>query len=174
MSRSPRAARAAFASLLLVAASAIAPSVLAEDGVDPRIEPGDDFFAYANGAWLHATKIPPGMGRWGARNEIAEKTAEQVGRVIRDASASALGSASTAGASPHERGVAGFYAAYLDEAGIERNGLAPIAPLLASIDRLRDKAGLSAWLGRNLRADVDPLGAGTFDSRNLFGLSVAA
>ena len=33
-----------------------------ESGVDASIKPGDDFFAYANGAWLKATEIPAGQG----------------------------------------------------------------------------------------------------------------
>ena len=40
-----------------------------ERTVDATIKPGDDFFAYANGAWLAATTIPPILadlrrGRW--------------------------------------------------------------------------------------------------------------
>lgn len=176
---SSRAARAAFASLLLaLAASALATFAapafaqdrvdphVAQRGVDPYVAPGDDFFRYANGEWLHATKIPPGMSRWGARNEIAERTADQVSRVIREANA--------AGATSYERNVANFHAAFLDEAAIEKEGLASVAPLLASIDRLHDKAALARWLGAHLRADVDPLNVGIYDSPNLFGLAVEA
>ena len=32
--------------------------------------PGDDFFAYANRAWLDATTLPAGSPRWGARDEL--------------------------------------------------------------------------------------------------------
>src|SRR5437773_66935 len=38
--------------------------------VDASINPGDDFFAYANGSWLKATTIPAGNPRWGARDEL--------------------------------------------------------------------------------------------------------
>ena len=30
---------------------------------DPRVKPGDDFFAYANGAYLARTEIPPDQAR---------------------------------------------------------------------------------------------------------------
>src|SRR5215831_9869168 len=82
-------------------------------GSDAAVKPGDDFFAYANAEWLASTKIPPGKPRWGARNEIADLTAQQVGQVIREAGTGKVGA---------------FYAAYVDEAGIEKRGLAPIAP----------------------------------------------
>jgi putative endopeptidase len=140
------------------------PVAVAEDGVDPRVAPGDDFFAFANGEWLAKTQIPAGKSRWGARDEIAARAARQLARVIQDAG--------KPGSAPQGRKVADFYAAYVDEAGIEKNGFAPIAPLLEGIERLNDKADLSRWLGAHLRADVDPLNTGVYDSPNLFGLAV--
>ena len=140
----------------------------AEDGVDTSVTPGDDFFSYANGEWLRSTQIPPGKGRWGARNQIAETAAQQLAQVVREAP-----TAGVAGAASPGRKVADFYAAYLDEARIEKKGLAPIAPLLKSVERLRDRSGLARWLGRHLQADVDPLGAGVHDSSHLFGLAVS-
>jgi putative endopeptidase len=141
---------------LLLVVTAIVFDARAEDGVDAGVKPGDDFFAYANGDWLRATAIPPGKSRWSARNEIAERATEQVTKVIRDAPAG---------------NVARFRDAYLDEAGIERKGLSPIAPLLKGIEGVKDKAALARWLGAQLRADVDPLNVGVFDSPNLFGFA---
>jgi len=64
----------AFACGLASAAQALAASDRAapalESGVDADIQPGDDFFAYANGVWLKATEIPAGKRLWGARSEI--------------------------------------------------------------------------------------------------------
>ena len=54
----------------------------AEPGVDAGIRPGDDFFAFANGAWLRNTMIPEGRERWGARNEIDERTRRQVAMLL--------------------------------------------------------------------------------------------
>ncbi len=145
--------------------AAAAAVAAAEDGVDISVKPGDDFFSYANGEWLSSTQIPPGKDRWGARNQIAERAAQQLTQVIREATAAGVGSPG--------RKVADFHAAYLDEARIEKKGLAPIAPLLKSVDRLRDKAALARWLGGHLRADVDPLNSGVYDSSHLFGLAVS-
>ena len=135
----------------------------AETGVDSSIEPGDDFFGYANGEWLNTTPIPPGKTKWGARSQISELTAQQVAQVIREAR--------LAGAAG--RKVADFQAAYLDERRIERKGLAPIEPLLKSIDQLRDKRALARWLGAHLLADVDPLNKGIYNSSHLFGLAAS-
>ena len=137
-----------------------------EAGVDASIRPGDDFFAYANGAWLKATEIPAGQLRWTARSEINQRVRQRVTALLVDAGAAPIGSSA--------RKVADFNAAWLDEAAIEARGLAGLKPLLGRIDRVRDKTGLSRLLGRELHADVDPLNAGIFDSAQVLGLAVQA
>jgi predicted metalloendopeptidase len=135
-----------------------------EPGVDSSIRPGDDFFAFANGGWLHATEIPAGKDRWNARNEIGELTRQQVAKLLDDAGAQPVGSVA--------RKVADFRAAYLNQAAIEARGIAPLKPLLDSIDRVGDKAALTRLLGRVLPADVDPLNWGVYRSSHLLGLAV--
>jgi putative endopeptidase len=137
-----------------------------ESGVDTSIQPGDDFFAYANGDWLKSTDIPAGKQRWGALGEIAELTRQRVAQLIADASTAPAGSS--------ERKVADFYAAYLNGAAIEAKGITPLKPLWNRIDRVRDKAALTRLLGRGLRADVDPLNAGVYNSSHVLGLAVQA
>ncbi len=146
------------------AGSGRAESLELESGVDANIKPGDDFFAYANGAWLKATEIPAGKERWSARNEIEVLTRQRVGKLLDDARAAPSGS--------DARKVADYRAAYLNQAAIDAKGLASIKPLLDSIDRVKDKAALTRALGRGMRADVDPLNWGVYKSSHLLGLSV--
>ncbi|MBI3714547.1 MAG: M13 family metallopeptidase [Betaproteobacteria bacterium] len=134
-----------------------------EADVDASVKPGDDFFAYANGAWLKATEIPAGQQRWGARSEITELTRRQVLKLLDDASLAAPGSIA--------RKVADFRAAWLNEGAIEAKGIAPIKHALDRIDRIRDKAQLARLLGSNLRADVDPMNVGVFRSSQPLGLA---
>jgi putative endopeptidase len=143
----------------------LAPSVH-ESGVDAGVQPGDDFFAYANGEWLKATDIPAGKQRWDARSEIAETTRQRVVKLLADAGAAPAGSS--------ERKVADFHAAYMNEAAIEAHGLLPLKPLFDRIGRVRDKAALTQLLGRGLRADADPLNAGVYHSSHVLGLAVQA
>jgi len=133
-------------------------------GVDAGIRPGDDFFAYANGSWLKATTIPAGRERWGARDEINAVTRQQVMQLLDDARGAPAGS--------RARAVADFRAAWLDERAIETRGLAPLRPLLDSINRLQDRRSLVRMLGQSMRADVDPLNWGIYQSAHLLGLSV--
>src|SRR5690348_1647927 len=87
-----------------------------EDGVDPAIRPGDDFFGFANGAWLKSAVIPSGRDRWTARTEIGERTSRQIAQLLDDAPAQPRGSLA--------RKVADFRAAYLNEGAIETRGIA--------------------------------------------------
>ncbi len=135
-----------------------------ESTVDPAIRPGDDFFAYANGSWLRETAIPAGKQRWGARDEINELTRQRVARLLDDASDAPAGSTA--------RKLADFRAAYVNELAIETMGLAPLKPLLDAIDRVHGKSALTRLLGAEVRADVDPLNYGVYNSSGLLGLSV--
>lgn len=135
-----------------------------ESTVDASIKPGDDFFAYANGAWLKATTLPAGKPRWGARDELEALARRRVAEILDAASTAPAGSAA--------RKVADFRAAYVNEAAIEAKGLAPLKPLLDRIENVSDKAQLTRLLGRGMRADVDPEGFGIYDSASVLGLSV--
>jgi predicted metalloendopeptidase len=146
------------------AATTTQPQPVVEAGVDAGIRPGDDFFAYANGAWLQATQIPDGEQRWGARNEISNLTRRQLEQLVDDAAG--------APADSNARKVANFRAAYLDETTIEMDGVTPLAPTFGRINAIGDRTALTRFLGSQLRADVDPLNWGVYDSAHLLGLSV--
>ena len=124
--------------------------------------PGDDFYAWANGDWMAKTAIPADRGAWGAMYALAEDTNARIVKLVEEA-----GTAKSASA--EARKVADFYAAYMDEAGIEAAGLAALKPRLGRIDAIQDRAGLARVLGEFLRADVDPLNATNFSTPNLFG-----
>lgn len=139
------------------------PSPL-ESAVDPSITPGDDFYTYANGAWLKATVIPAGKERWGAREELQEVARRRLDALLDAAEAAPAGSAA--------RKVADFHSAYLNEAAIEARGLASLQPLLDRVEKVLDKTALTRLLGRGMRADVDPMGFGVYKSAGVLGLSV--
>jgi predicted metalloendopeptidase len=135
-----------------------------ESTVDASIIPGDDFFAYANGGWLKATALPAGKPRFSARDQLEEQARRRIAELLDDASAAPAGSAA------HK--VADFRAAWLNEAAIEAKGVASLKPLLDPIEKLSNKADLIRLLGRGMRADVDPLGFGVYESASVLGLSV--
>src|ERR1700761_3586212 len=127
------------------------------------VRPGDDFFDYVNGDWLAHNEIPADKSSWGPFSMVAEDTNQRIVKLIEavDADADARADA---------RQVAAFYKTYMDEAGIEARGTAPLRPALARIAAIRDKAALTRALADTLRADVDALNATNFETENLFGL----
>jgi len=136
----------------------------AETAVDGSVRAGDDFFGYANAAWLKGAAIPAGKDRWSVRDEINERTRGQVAAVLDDAKTAPTGSLA--------RKVADFRSALADESAIETRGTGPLAPLLTAVDRVRDKRALARLLGSTMRADVDPLNFGVYDSATPLGLAV--
>lgn len=136
-------------------------------GIDKAVQPGDDFDAYANGAWSKATEIPADRGSVSTFFYVGEKAEKRLSDLVQGLETS------NPAAGTNERKVADYYAAYMDEAGIEQRGLAPLKAKLDGIAAIADKAALSRWFGAALRADTDPLNSTNFYTENLFGLFVA-
>src|SRR5438874_1039940 len=104
-------------------------------GIDRSIAPGDDFFRYANGAWLTATGIPPDRSSYGPGEQLTELTAARTAELVRNTAGAPAGS--------EARKIGEYYASFMDEEGIEKKGLEPLQPALRSIDAVKDRAGLA-------------------------------
>ena len=154
----------AFISTLLLAA--YSPGIDLP-GMDKTVRPGNDFFAFANGSWLETAAIPPDRSSWGTGEELSELTDKRVADLIQQAGA-------TTSIELEAHKVADFYAAYMDEVGIEQTGLTPLQPILQRIAAIKTRETLSAYLGSTLRADVDVLNNTQISTDNLLGLWVAA
>ena len=135
-------------------------------GIDHSVQPGDEFFDYANGNWLKTAQIPADRSSTGTFLKIFELTEQHTADLIKNAGASHPAAGSNA------RKIADYYAAYMDEAAISQHGLAPLETELAAIDAIASKDDLARVLGGRLRADVDPVNATNFHTENLFGLFV--
>ena len=133
-------------------------------GAQVPLKPGDDFFAYANAAWLKTAVIPAGKDRWSVAGEIIERTRLQVASILDDARSAHTGSLA--------RKVADYRSAWLNDAVIEEKGIAPLKPMFSRIDGANDKLALTRLLGSTVHADVDPLNIGIFASASVLGLSV--
>ena len=148
--------------------AAAAPSAgLDLAGMDSAVAPGDDFFAYANGAWIKSTGIPPDRSSWGVSGVLTELTAKRTADLIAEAARTAAPEGADA------RKIGDYYNTFMDEAGIEAKGLAPLAPELAAIAAISDLHALALKLGKTVRADVDVLNSTQLHTANLFGLWVA-
>ena len=135
-------------------------------GVDHAVKPGDNFFLFANGAWLKTATIPPDRSSIGTFYQLFVKAEQRTADLIKSAGASSPQAGSDA------RKIADYYAAYMDEAAIEKAGLSPLKPELDAIAAIKTRGDLARVLGSELRADVDPINATNFQTEHLFGLFV--
>ncbi|MFZ0743621.1 MAG: M13 family metallopeptidase [Terracidiphilus sp.] len=174
LSRStPLACLALFLAVAAASAQSSAPPAsttvhgIAVANMDPSVKPGDNFYLYANGAWIKRTEIPPDRAGIGVFSTLDDVSRKRTAAIIQEASKS------SAPAGSNERKIADLYNAFMDESAIEAQGLNPLKPHLAEIAAIQDRRELSLALGKTLRADVDLLNTAVFSTPNLFGLWVA-
>jgi putative endopeptidase len=136
-------------------------------GMDTSVAPGDDFNAYANGAWMKATAIPADKSGYGPASILVDETRKRTLESIQNSA----GSASTADAAT-ARKIGDYYSSFMDEAAIESKGIAPLKPQLDAIVAVADRHQLARAIGSQLRADVDALNNTEFETHHLFGVWV--
>ncbi len=142
-----------------------APHSIDLAAMDRSVKPGADFFLYANGAWLAKAEIPKDRSDTGLFQRLSEEVERRTADLLEQAGREAP-------AGSELRKVGDYYASYMDEAAIEAGGLAPISPALDVIAKIGDAKALAAFLGSQLRADVDPLNATHFHTDRVLGLWV--
>jgi putative endopeptidase len=162
----------ALSSCAQTATKAAPPAEAATHGIaaahiDRSVKPGDDFYEYANGAYLKSIEIPADRTSVGVFNELFDKANTRTNDLIQEIAKS------NPARGTENRKIADLYSAYMNEAEIEKRGLTPIQPKLAAIGNITDKRQLATALGQTLRADVDALNNTNYHTDNLFGLWVA-
>lgn len=105
--------------------------------MDTSVRPGDDFFLYANGAWLKNTPIPGDKTRWGSFDALADRTNKAVKEILEEVSAK-----NNAAKGSKEYNVANFYRSGMDSATINKQGLAAIKPQLDMINGITNEQQL--------------------------------
>ncbi|WP_374599863.1 M13 family metallopeptidase [Brevundimonas sp.] len=97
-------------------------------GRDTSVNPGDNFFRYANGTALDRLQIPSDRTSYGSFNLLRELSDNRV-KVMIDA----LAARTDLTAGSDEQKIADAYRSYMDEARIEALDAQPLAPYLAAI-----------------------------------------
>lgn len=99
--------------------------------MDKSVKPADDFFRFAEGTWLRDHPIPADKSGAGYNYDMPDEAALQVRAIVEEAAKRPDDAIA--------RQIGDFYAAWMDEAGIEARGTAPLKPYLARIDAVTDR-----------------------------------
>ena len=135
--------------------------------IDRSVNPGDDFYRFANGEWLKHAEIPADRGSISVFSTLDDISSKRTSGIIEEAAKS------EAKAGSNTRKIADLYNSYMNERAIEDRGLEPLQPQLKAISNIKDKRQLARALGETLRSDVDPLNNTNFHTANLFGFWAA-
>ena len=106
--------------------------------IDSTAKACNDFFDYANGAWIAHDTIPAAYSSSGVTRDMSDANQLVVRSVLDDA-------ARARATLPHdstEWKLGTFYASCMDSTAIDDAGIAPIRPWLAEIDRIRARSQL--------------------------------
>jgi len=110
-------------------------------GMDASVRPQDDLFLAMNGTWVRDTQIPGDKSAWGTFFELRDRTDHQVRDLITGLHATDPAPGSNA------QKVDDFYRAFMDEAAIDKAGLAPVAASLKDVDSVEDVGMLAGLMG---------------------------
>ncbi len=113
-------------------------------GMDAATKPGNDFFRYANGAWVARTQIPADKPAVSLRLAMTDKTEQRLHDMMEISAAHAGHEPTTL-----EDKVGAFYKSFMDEARIEALGAKAIAPQLDAVRNATTRDELAALMGRN-------------------------
>jgi putative endopeptidase len=101
---------------------------------DLSVDPGADFFTYANGGWLARHPIPVEESGWGIGNLVEE----EIYLRLRKINESAAAAPTPAGSDPQKIG--DFWRTAMDEARATALGLEPLRPELELVDSVQTVA----------------------------------
>jgi putative endopeptidase len=113
-------------------------------GQDKKTTPGDDFFRFANGAWLDKAAIAPDKPGVSLRLAMTDRVNERVHDILQSAAASA-------GHEPTDLNgkVGAFFESFMDEARIEKLGAGALTPELDAIRAAKNTTDIATLMGRN-------------------------
>jgi len=120
---------------------------------DTSVKPSDDFFLYANGAWIKRTEIPPEYTRWGSFNELIEHNNDALHEIAEKAE----GTKVDPRMAPEAEKVGDFYASGMDEKTIEALKTKPLHDEFNAIAAINQRSALLKEIAHLHSTGIDAL-----------------
>ena len=109
-------------------------------GMDRSVDPGDNFYRFANGEWERVTEIPADRSNYGMFTLLDDLSKQRSRAILEEAA-------------PDSR-IGAFYASFMDEAAVNAAGLAPIRPLIEEIEGIGSREAWATELGQLFRQGI--------------------
>lgn len=126
------------------------------ENIDSTIQPGENFFLYANNGWIKKNPIPESESQWG----IGQLVQEDIYNRLRTINEKAVNEKTATGSITQK--IADFWSTAMDSNAIEKAGLTPIMADLEKINKATTVAELI-----KLSAEFSAKGSHTFFSNNI-------
>ncbi|MCV2360081.1 M13 family metallopeptidase [Paucibacter sp. TC2R-5] len=110
-------------------------------GFDQAVRAQDDLYRHSSGTWLRDKAIAADKAELHG-TDMPAVVDQRIRSILQELASKPQPKASSA------KKIGDYYAAYLDNAAIDKAGLAPIKPLLAEIAAIKTPQQLAAWAGR--------------------------
>ena len=131
-----------FAPAAAFAQSAPLKSIYVED-INKSVDPCDNFFDYANGAWRAANPIPASMSKWSRRWQAGEQNKDSLKIILDDVSQKLDWPKGSV-----EQLIGDYYGACMNETRVNQLGIKPLEPMLKQIDAIHSQADVQKMIRR--------------------------
>ncbi|WP_430817448.1 M13 family metallopeptidase [Carboxylicivirga sp. RSCT41] len=125
--------------------------VFSADDMDHSMNPGENFYQYANGGWMKQHPLPDDKSRFGSFDLLAEESKEKVKTIVEKAAAEKGAEGTLA------QKIGDFYNAGMNLEAINAAGYAPIQPLLDKVAAIDSKEGIVNVISNLQSQQLTPL-----------------
>ena len=120
--------------------------------IDQSVNPADDFYSYANGAWMKNTEIPASETRWGSFNLLEDFNKNALHGLLDEAAA-----IKNAPKNSPKQMVGDMYRTGMDVDVIEKAGITAIQDQLNQINAIKDFNSLMNYIATSNKEGGNPL-----------------